>query len=262
MTLPDWLHHAIAVYGYWVVLVAVGLESTGIPFPGETALIGGAVYAGTGGRLSIVGVIAAAAAGAILGDNLGYSIGRYGGYPLLRRVARALHLNERHLELAQRYFERHGDKTVFLGRFFALLRTWAAFLAGVNQMRWRTFLFWNAAGGICWAVIYGMLGYVLGHNLPLLDRVLRVMGIGGTVALVVVIAGVLGYWYLRTRRGIDLLAVGPLGAVWARLAAWRRWRRGERPAGASAGRAKVYPRGVSARTRRALRKPTHATRRG
>src|SRR5579863_10537106 len=125
-----WLVVAIERYGYVAVLLAIAIESTGIPFPGETTLIIAAVYAGTGGQLSIVGVIVAAAAGAILGDNLGYTVGLKGGYPLLRRFGRVLHLNERHLAYAEAFFRRHGDKTVFFGRFFAVLRAWAAFLAG------------------------------------------------------------------------------------------------------------------------------------
>lgn len=191
-----WLVAAIEQYGYLAVLLAVAIESTGIPFPGETALIAAAVYAGTGGRLSIALVIAAAAAGAILGDNLGYTIGKRGGYPLLRRLAGVLHINERHLTYAESYFQRHGDKTVFVGRFFALLRAWAAFLAGVNRMPRRTFLIWNALGGIIWASIYGALGYLLGDNLPLLGHILRVMGVGGSIVLVVLVTSVIIYWLL------------------------------------------------------------------
>lgn len=196
-----WLVAAIEQFGYLAVLLAVAIESTGIPFPGETALIAAAVYAGTGGHLGIVFVIAAAAAGAILGDNMGYTIGKRGGYPLLRRFARVLHINERHLAYAESYFQRHGDKTVFVGRFFAILRAWAAFLAGVNRMPRRTFLIWNALGGIVWATTYGALGYVLGDNLPLLGHILRVMGLGGTIVLVVVVTSVIVYWLLL-RRGM------------------------------------------------------------
>jgi membrane protein DedA with SNARE-associated domain len=200
MTLPLWLDSAIQHYGYWIVLLAVGLESMGVPFPGETTLVAAAVYAGTSGRLNIAGVILAAAFGAILGDNLGYTIGRRGGYPLVRRFSHILRLNEEHLARAQRYFARHGDKTVFVGRFFTLLRTWAAFLAGVNRMHWRTFVFWNAAGGITWALAYGALGFALGNNLPLLERILRIIGVGGAVALGLVVASATGYWWWRRHR--------------------------------------------------------------
>jgi membrane protein DedA with SNARE-associated domain len=200
MDLPVWLIQAIDTFGYPVVFLAIAIESTGIPFPGETALVGAAIYAGTGRGLNIVLVIACCAAGAIVGDNLGYAVGRFGGYPLLRKLLRALHLKETTLGVTQRYFEQHGDKTVFIGRFFAILRCWAAFLAGVNQMPWRTFLFWNAAGGIIWATIFGTLGYALGNNLPLLGRVLSTLGIVGGVVATVAIVGLLVAWFVHHRR--------------------------------------------------------------
>jgi membrane protein DedA with SNARE-associated domain len=200
MDLPLWLTHAIEIFGYLLVFLAVAIESMGIPFPGETTLIAAAIYAGTGRGLNIVLVIAAAAGGAIGGDNLGYSIGRYGGYPLARKLLRAVHLKETALDTTQRYFERHGSKTVFIGRFFAILRCWAAFLAGVNKMTWRTFLLWNAVGGIIWATLYGTLGFVLGNNLPLLGRVLSALGILGAVIVAVAIAALLIGWLMRRRR--------------------------------------------------------------
>ncbi len=185
MEIPAWLDLAIQTFGYWMVFAAIGIESMGIPFPGETTLLAGAVYAGATENLNIVVVILAAAAGAIVGDNLGYLIGRHGGYRLLGHVARYIHLDQSHLDAAQHYFAQHGDKTVFLGRFIVVLRAWAAFLAGVNQMPWRPFLFWNALGGITWAIIYGTLGFVLGNNLPLLGRVVHMIGIVGTIIAVV-----------------------------------------------------------------------------
>jgi membrane protein DedA with SNARE-associated domain len=200
MDLPQWLTHAIDAFGYLLIFAAVGIESMGIPFPGETTLVAGAIYAGTGRGLNIFFVIVAASLGAIGGDNLGYTIGRYGGYPLLRKLIRALHLKESTLDVTQRYFERHGSKTVFIGRFFAILRCWAAFLAGVNQMKWRTFLVWNAAGGIIWAAIFGTLGFVLGNNLPLLGRILGTLGIVGTIFVSVLIVVLLIVWLLHHRR--------------------------------------------------------------
>jgi membrane protein DedA with SNARE-associated domain len=199
LTGPDWLEHALAAFGYLAVFVAVGLESTGIPFPGETALVAAAVYAGTGGPLNIVGVIIAAAAGAIAGDNAGYAIGRTGGYALLNRFAHVLRLRPEHLAAARQYFERHGDKTVFFGRFVAILRTWAALLAGVNHMPWRRFLFWNALGGIIWSVIFGLLGYALGRNLTLLDRIWQILNWGGVAAALAVVAVAAGVVWWRRR---------------------------------------------------------------
>lgn len=200
MNLPSWLIQGMDTYGYWVVLLAVAIESTGIPFPGETTLVAAAVYASTQHSLNIALVIVAAAAGAILGDNTGYTIGKYGGYPLIRRILGLLHVGEDKLLYTQRFFEKHGDKTVFFGRFLAVLRAWAAFLAGANHMPRRAFFIWNAAGGIIWATIYGLLGYILGNNLPLLGKILKDLGIFGFVALGVVVVAIIGVWFVRRRR--------------------------------------------------------------
>jgi membrane protein DedA with SNARE-associated domain len=129
----------IAAYGYWAVLVLVGLESMGLPLPGETALISAAVYAGTSHELNIIGVVAAAAAGAVIGDNIGYEIGRLMGFPILRRYGPRIGLDERRLRLGQYLFRRYGGAIVFFGRFAALLRTFAALLAGTNRMPWPRF---------------------------------------------------------------------------------------------------------------------------
>src|SRR2546427_7759801 len=158
-------------YGYPLLFILVGLESLGIPLPGETGLVTAAAFAALG-HLSISAVIATAAAAAIIGDNGGYWIGREGGIALVRRYGRVLHLNESHLARAHAFFERHGPKTVFLGRFIALLRTWAAVLAGAAHMPYGTFMVYNALGAVCWAVIVGTLGDVFGRNLPQLERYL------------------------------------------------------------------------------------------
>lgn len=172
------LTHLLATYGYWIVLLFVAIESIGIPFPGETMLLAAAIYAGTTHHLQIPLVIAAAAAGAILGDNIGFWVGREGGYRLLRRFGHYIRLDERKLKLGQYLFMRHGGKVVFFGRFVAVLRAWAAFLAGTNRMPWSRFLFFNAAGGILWATIFGLGGYILG------DNVHHFAGPFGTVAAV------------------------------------------------------------------------------
>jgi membrane protein DedA with SNARE-associated domain len=193
------LTHLLDHWGYPLVTLFVGIESSGIPFPGETMLVTAAVYAGSG-HLSIAGVIFAATLGAIVGDNIGYTAGRYAGRALLTRYGRYIRLKKEHLDYAERFFKAHGDKTVFLGRFIAVLRAWAAFLAGTNKMPWPKFLFFNAAGGITWATVYGMLGYTLGNNLPLLRRVISVLGVAG-VALVVLIAVVaFVVWRLRSSK--------------------------------------------------------------
>ena len=121
-----------------------------MPIPGETALITAAVLA-SGGKLKIELVIPLAAAAAIVGDNIGYLIGRKGGRWLLERPGRFQRQRLEVLETGEPFFERHGPKAVFFGRFILGLRVWASWLAGATHMRWRSFFFWNALGGICWA---------------------------------------------------------------------------------------------------------------
>jgi membrane protein DedA with SNARE-associated domain len=161
----DFAHHfhgALATYGYFAIFVIVAMESAGIPTPGETVLVAAAILAGQG-TLRIYGVIGAAAAGAIIGDNCGYWIGREFGFPLLYRYGRYIHIDERRLKLGQYLFLKHGGKVVFFGRFVALLRAFAAFLAGVNRYKWEEFFLYNAAGGIVWATIFGLGGFWLGR---------------------------------------------------------------------------------------------------
>src|SRR5437762_489883 len=159
------LHQLLGIYGYWAVFVFIAIESTGIPFPGETMLLVAAIYAGTTQHLSIFLVIVAAAGGAILGDNLGFLLGREGGYRLLHRYGRYIRLDQRKVKLGQYLFMKHGGKVVFFGRFVAVLRAWAAFLAGTNRMRWSGFLLFNALGGIAWATLFGLGGYYLGDSI-------------------------------------------------------------------------------------------------
>ena len=159
------LTHLLTTYGYIAVLVFVSVESIGIPFPGETMLLVAAIYSGTSHHLSILLIILAAATGAILGDNIGFLVGREGGYRLLRRYGRYVRLNERKVKLGFYLFRKHGGKVVFFGRFVAILRTLAAFLAGTNRMRWPRFLLFNALGGIVWATVYGLGGYFVGDNI-------------------------------------------------------------------------------------------------
>ena len=175
----------LASYGYFAVLLFVGIESLGVPFPGETMLITASVYAGVTHRLGIVGVIAAAAGGAIIGDNIGFTIGWFGGYRLLRRFGRYIRLDEAKLKVGRYIFMRHGAKVVFFGRFVSVLRTYAAFLAGTNRMRWTHFLLFNALGGIVWATLYGVAGYRLGSEFDRLSRPIDIaLGVAGGLLLI------------------------------------------------------------------------------
>jgi membrane protein DedA with SNARE-associated domain len=155
----------VAAFGYIAVFLAVAIESTGVPFPGETTLVLATAYAAATGELSLPLVIAAAAGGAIVGDNFGYWLGREGGYRLLVRYGKYVRVDDRKLRIGQYFFWKHGRKVVLLGRFVAVLRAWAAFLAGVNGMPWRTFTIFNVAGGIIWATVFGVGGYTVGANI-------------------------------------------------------------------------------------------------
>jgi membrane protein DedA with SNARE-associated domain len=150
------MNHLITAYGYYAVALLVGAESLGIPLPGETILIAAAIYAGHTHQLSVWIIFAVAAAAAILGDNIGFWIGDKGGYRLLRRYGHYLRIDEPKLKIGRYIFDRQGGKVVFLGRFVSVLRTYAAFLAGTNRMRWPRFLIYNAAGGILWAAAYSL----------------------------------------------------------------------------------------------------------
>ena len=179
------LQHLISSYGYWAVAAIVSLESMGIPVPGEAVLALAAIYAGTHHDVNILGVIASAATGAILGDNAGYWLGREFGYRLLLRWAPYVGLSESTIKLGQYLFLRHGRKVVFLGRFIAVLRTGAAFLAGVNRMRWQQFLVANTSGAILWASSFGLGAYMFERALLELSRRLATASLIFGVILIV-----------------------------------------------------------------------------
>jgi membrane protein DedA with SNARE-associated domain len=186
------LSDLISTHGYWAVAIGVGLESMGIPAPGETILITAAIYAGTTHRLDIALVIASAALGAVVGDNIGFLIGRSFGYRLLHRYGSLLKITESRIRLGQFLFDRHGGKVVFFGRFVAVLRALAALLAGVNRMPWWRFVFFNAAGATMWATVYGVAAYVFGEQV---ERFSRPVTVG---VLIVASAAVIGFiWFVR-----------------------------------------------------------------
>jgi membrane protein DedA with SNARE-associated domain len=156
------LEHLVSTAGLPLLFALVMLESAGIPLPGETALITAAFLASKG-KLDIVEVIVVASAAAIIGDNGGYWVGRHWGRRILTRSKRLRRFADRVLPPAERFFERHGDKTVFIARFVAILRFTAAWMAGIAHMRWWRFLAFNAAGGICWATLVALLAYYVGR---------------------------------------------------------------------------------------------------
>jgi membrane protein DedA with SNARE-associated domain len=166
----------------------IGLESMGVPSPGETALVLAAILASQG-KLQIWLVIVIGIGSAILGDNIAEPILEAPG-PLHSHRVKAIAAGDR-------FFERHGSKAVFLGRWVALVRIAAAWLAGINNMRFLHFFVWNALGGITWATTFGLAGYFGGHAA---EKVLSRVGVIGAAALGVVLVAGYGYWKLRERR--------------------------------------------------------------
>jgi membrane-associated protein len=192
--------HFIEHYGLFFLFAIVCLESAGLWLPGETALIAAAVYASKG-SLSITGVIVVAAAAAIIGDNIGYWIGREGGRRLLYRYALLRRFADRVLPAGERFFARHGGKAVFLARFFGGVRVTGAWMAGITRMNWWRFLRWNAAGGIVWAVAVGLIAFFAGKAAAdALARYGVFAAIGGAIVLVLLI-GALHVWKRRVAEG-------------------------------------------------------------
>ncbi|MGN6798080.1 MAG: DedA family protein [Gaiellaceae bacterium] len=187
--------HLLISYGLVILFLLVAIESAGIPLPGETALITAAVLSHN--HWKIEWVIVVAASGAIVGDNVGYWLGRLGGRKLLERFELTRRYAERALPPAERFFKRHGGKTVFFARFIAFLRITAAWLAGISRMHWWQFTAWNALGGIVWAAGIGLLAYWAGKAAA--DAVQR-YGLFAAVVLVVLAAVVLvGLHFWRKR---------------------------------------------------------------
>ena len=192
------VEHLIHVAGYPLLVLLVMSESSGVPVPGETALITASVLASKG-DLNIELVIVLAAAAAIVGDNIGYLIGRKGGRWVLERPGRFQGERLRVLATGEPFFERHGPKAVFFGRFVLGLRVWASWLAGATHMRWRSFLLWNALGGICWATIVGLIAYLLGRSAGNALQTFGLFGLGAA-ALGLITAAVLHRRHRRRRQ--------------------------------------------------------------
>lgn len=178
--------HLLREYGYGVITVALAIECSGLLFPGETIFFASAVYASTTGRLSIVAIILAASAGAIIGNLIGFGLGRLIGARLLARHGWRIGLHDKRLALGRYLFRRHGGKVIFFSRFVSVLRSFNALLAGASEMPVPNFLFWTVLGGIAWPVAHGAFAYALGNTASRLSGPLQVV-----LGVVVVISVVL-----------------------------------------------------------------------
>jgi membrane protein DedA with SNARE-associated domain len=182
--------HLLTTYGLVLLFAIVAIESMGVPLPGETAIIAAAVLASTKHHFSLVEVIVVAAAAAIIGDNVGYWIGRVGGRRLLERWGPLKRYADRVLPPAERFFARHGGKAVFLGRFVSVLRVTAAWLAGITDMSWWRFFLWNATGGIVWATAVSAVAYYAGKAAA--DAIGHYGAYAGGAVVVLLVLGLIG----------------------------------------------------------------------
>ena len=177
-SLWSYLIGLVQVHGPWIISVVVALESAGVPLPGETILVAAALSAATTNQIDIAVVVGAAAAGAIVGDGIGYIVGRRFGLPLLRKHGRYIHLDENRLLIGRYMFFRYGSAVVFFGRFIAVLRMFAALLAGANSMPAARFFFFNITGGICWACLFGFGAYAVGTEIYKISGALTLVSLG------------------------------------------------------------------------------------
>src|SRR5437762_10735732 len=189
----DFLHNLLPLieqymlaYGYWAVFFGVMLENAGLLVPGETILlVGGYFAASRPDQFNLVRVMLTAAAGAVIGDNIGFAIGHHFGRSFLLRIGKLFFLTPKRLEHMENYFAKHGNKTILVARFITGLRVFAALLAGASRkMPWRVFFFYNVAGAMLWSVVITTLGYLFGQSLPLL---IKWVGRSGTIILIAVI---------------------------------------------------------------------------
>jgi membrane protein DedA with SNARE-associated domain len=181
-SLSDALISLILTYGPWIIFGVVALESAGVPLPGETILVSAALLAATTAQIDIVVVVLAAATGAIVGDGLGYMVGRRLGLPFLRRYGRYIRLDEDRLLIGRYLFFRYGNAVVFFGRFIAVLRMFAALLAGANSMPAGRFFFFNITGGVCWACLFGFGAYAVGAEIYKISGTLSMVSLGLFIA--------------------------------------------------------------------------------
>jgi membrane protein DedA with SNARE-associated domain len=176
----------VDVLGYPSAGLGILIESSGVPFPGEALLLAAAAWAAV--RHHSIGlVILCGFVGATAGADVGYYLGYRGGRPFVERFGHLLRIRPEHLAHAELFFARHGDKAVITARFVLGLRTWASMLAGMARMPFWRFQLFSALGGLLWASAIGIAGYILGNNLPLLETIIRAVGIGGLTALLLVL---------------------------------------------------------------------------
>jgi membrane protein DedA with SNARE-associated domain len=197
--MPDFAQHLtrlLHLYTYPVLVALVLLESLGIPLPGEIALVTAAAFA-SHGTVSIYVVVLLAAISASVGGALGYLIGIKGGLPLVAHYGGYVGVRKTHIDKAHAFFERYGSETILFGRFVAILRTWAAIIAGAAGMSLTKFVTYNTISSIVWAVVFGWLGFYFGRDLPLLEHYISRFSFAVAIVVALAVAG----YFLRKRIG-------------------------------------------------------------
>jgi membrane protein DedA with SNARE-associated domain len=195
--LPGVFHHfegTLHDWGYVAVAGFIFFEDFGIPLPGETMLIAAALYAGAG-HLNVFAVAVIAFVAAVAGDNVGYSIGRFGGRGLVARHGKWVFLTGDRLERAEAFFERHGGKVVSVARFVEGLRQLNGIIAGTMEMHWARFLAFNALGAAIWVAMWTSIGYIAGDHVETVTHYFTYVAIGIGIVFVAAVA-----WHLRHRR--------------------------------------------------------------
>lgn len=185
-------------YGYWAVFIGIALENTGIPIPGETITIVGGFLAGSG-ELTYWNVLGSAIAGAVIGDNFGYWIGRFGGWQFLVKVGSLFRISPRQLEDIKEQFSKNAARAVFFGRFVALLRIFAGPMAGIAQMPYSRFLLCNLGGAAIWGSIMVTLSFFVGRLVPL-GQLIRWISQFSVLALILVIGWIVVTIWLEYRK--------------------------------------------------------------
>src|SRR5579863_3467157 len=186
-------------YGYLAVFFLVMIEDFGIPVPGETILIAAALYAGNG-QLNIVGVGVVGFVAAVIGDNIGFAIGHFGGRALVDRWGKYIFLTEERLAKTERFFERHGGKIIVIARFIEGLRQANGIIAGITGMHWRRFAIFNAIGAALWVGTWVTLGYLAGNHITAIYHYITQYSLYALIAAVVVVAALVVRHLARRRR--------------------------------------------------------------
>jgi membrane-associated protein len=195
------LREFVATYGYWGVALALLCENAGIPVPGETALLLASFLAYSEHRLDLGWIIVVATCAATIGDNLGYTLGHYGGRPLLDRYQSFFRIPAAAVQRGEEMFARYGAATIFLARFVFGLRVFAGPLAGVLRMRWRSFVIFNFLGAAVWVTVIATAGYLFGQHWRMLLRVMQRFNIA--VLIVAAVAVLILWWKYRNRRSSE-----------------------------------------------------------